>query len=109
MKKMIKSLMAAIGVALMMTGSVFAAETVTINSTAEAQAALDAAKDGDIIILAPGVTYGVLYVGRPTKSNDTTMSCETHNYTATSAEDLPHILMTGNGIQRQSIPLILKM
>jgi len=95
MKKMIKSLIAAIGVALTMTGSVFAAETVTINSTEEAQAALDAAKDGDIIILAPGVTYGVLYVGRPTKSNDTTMSCETHNYTATSAEDFAAHLNDG--------------
>jgi len=58
---------------------------IVVATTEEAQAALDAAKDGTIIQLTPGVNYGVLYVGRPTKSNDTTMVCETHGFTTTNA------------------------
>ena len=58
-----------------------------VASTATAQAALDNAKDGDTIYLVSGVEYGTLYVGRPTKNNDTVMYCETHDYSTTNAEE----------------------
>ena len=51
--------------------------------TAGLQAALDAATDGTTIHLTAGVNYGVVYMGRPTKSNNTTMICNTHNFETT--------------------------
>lgn len=53
MKKMMKSLMAAIGVALTITGSVFAADVAKIGEKGYAtlQAAIDAVKDGETITL----------------------------------------------------------
>ena len=51
--------------------------------TAGLQAALDAATDGTTIHLTAGVNYGVVYMGRPTKSNNTTMICDTHSFETT--------------------------
>ena len=51
--------------------------------TAGLQAALDAATDGTTIHLTAGVNYGVVYMGRPTRSNNTTMICDTHNFETT--------------------------
>lgn len=67
------------------TNEYFLPKVVTVATTEEAQAALDAATDGTTIVLTANVSYGVLYVGRPTKSNDTTMYCETHSYTTKDA------------------------
>ena len=53
--------------------------------TAGLQAALDAAADGEIIHLTANVNYGVVYMGRPTASNNTVMYCETHDFTTTDA------------------------
>ena len=58
---------------------------VAVKDTAELQAALDSAKDGLVINLEPGVQYGVVYMGRPTKDNNTTMYCKTHDFTTTDA------------------------
>lgn len=51
--------------------------------TTSLQAALDAATDGTTIHLTAGVTYDVVYMGRPTKSNNTTMICGTHSFETT--------------------------
>lgn len=59
---------------------------VKVASTEELQAALDSAADGTKIHLVPGVSYGVVYMGRPTKNNDTTMTCDAHSYSTTDAE-----------------------
>ncbi len=61
------------------------APAITVNNTAELQAAIDSAKGGNVIKLAPG-NYGTIYV-RPTASNGTTMYCETHDYTTTNADE----------------------
>lgn len=52
----------------------------------ELQAILDGPASGVIIALKPGVNYGTVYMGRPTKDNDTTMTCETDGFTTTDAE-----------------------
>lgn len=65
-------------------------------STEELQNALDSAKKGDVIELAENVNYGVVYIGRPHKNNDTEMFCETHNYTTTNASEfVSHLAETG--------------
>lgn len=70
--------------------------TILIGTTNDLQNALDHATDGDIIRLAEGVSYGVVYLGRPTKHNDTQMYCETHNYTTTNAADfVAHLAESG--------------
>ena len=53
MKKMLKNLIATIGVALLMTGSVFAADVAKIGdvSYATLQAAIDAAQSGETIVV----------------------------------------------------------
>ena len=61
------------------------APAITVNNTAELQAAIDSAKGGNVIKLAPG-NYGTIYV-RPTASNGTTMHCKTHDYTTTNADE----------------------
>lgn len=61
--------------------------TFEVSTAATLQATLDAATEGTIINLVPNVNYGVVYMGRPTKSNNTEMFCETHNYTTTNADD----------------------
>ena len=57
----------------------------TVSSASGLQEALDAATDGATIKLTANVDYGVVYLGRPTKSNNTVMTCETHNFTTTDA------------------------
>ncbi len=79
-----------------MSFSVFAEEAITVSSTAEFQAALDAATDGTTIQLLSDTTYDVVYVGRPTKSNETTMYCETHSFTTNNAEEFAtHLAESG--------------
>ena len=56
-----------------------------VATTEALQAALDNATDGTTITLVPGVSYDVVYMGRPTKHNATVMTCETHVYTTTNA------------------------
>ena len=55
--------------------------TIEVSTTEKLQAALYLATEGTIINLKPNVEYGVVYMGRPTRYNDTEMYCETHNYT----------------------------
>ena len=64
-------------------------------NTEELQAALDAATDGTLIQLSEGVNYGTVYVGRPTKDNDTVMLCETHSFTTTDAAEFAAHLADG--------------
>lgn len=65
---------------------------VSVASTEAAQAALDAATEGTVIQLSEGVNYGTVYVGRPTKYNDTVMLCATHSFTTTDdAEFATHL------------------
>ena len=65
---------------------------ISANSTEGLQAALDAAKDGYNINLKAGVSYGVVYMARPTMYNNTTMSCDNHGYTTTDATEFKNHL-----------------
>ncbi len=75
--------------------------SVGVKNAAELQAALDSATDGDTIVLMPNVNYGVVYLGRPTASNDTIMTCNdgtNHSntpYTTTKAEEFKTHLADG--------------
>lgn len=65
-------------------------------STEELQNALDSAKKGDVIELVENVNYGMVYIGRPHKNNDTEMYCETHDYTTTDASEfIAHLAEPG--------------
>lgn len=55
-------------------------------STEAAQQLLDSAMHNLTIKLAPNVAFDTLYI-RPTAKNQTTMYCETHNYTTSSAKE----------------------
>lgn len=80
--KKILSLVLALVMALSLTTVAWGAPTtVTVSTTEQLQAALDSAADGDTIQLTANVNYGVVYMGRPTKSNATVMFCGTHNFT----------------------------
>ena len=66
-----------------------------VANAAALQAALDSAVTGTTIQLLPGVNYGALTV-RPTANNETTMYCETHNFTTTDAEEFKaHLAESG--------------
>lgn len=78
--KKILSLVLALVMALSLTTVAWGA---TVDTTEDLQAALDSATDGDTIYLKPGVNYGVVYLGRPTKDNATVMTCDTHSFTTT--------------------------
>lgn len=72
--------------------------TLEVATTETLQAALDFATEGTTINLVPGVKYGVVYVGRPTKNNDTEMYCKTdaHDFTTKNAALFKaHIAETG--------------
>lgn len=86
--KKILSLVLALVMALSLTTVAWGAgTTVTVSTTEQLQAALDSAADGDTIQLTANVNYGVVYMGRPTKSNATVMFCGTHNFTTDDEED----------------------
>lgn len=55
-------------------------------NTKELQAILDGPASGTVIVLKPDVAYGQVYMGRPTKDNDTTMTCSHCSFTTTDAE-----------------------
>jgi hypothetical protein len=78
-------------------GATLTTENVSyvVNSTEAFQAALDAATVGTTIYLTPNVSYGVVYLGRPTKYNNTTMTCESHGFTTTNAEDFKQHVTDG--------------
>ena len=66
-----------------------------VANATDLQAALDSAVTGTTIQLLPGVNYGALAV-RPTANNETTMYCETHNFTTTDAEEFKaHLAESG--------------
>ncbi len=68
---------------------------VAVSNTEELQAAFDNATDGDVIVLKAGVEYDCVYLGRPTKDNDTVMYCETHDFSTTNAEEFKTHLNDG--------------
>ncbi len=57
----------------------------TVDTAEKLQNALDCIIGKTTINLTPNVNYDVVYMGRPTDSNTTTMYCETNNYTTTDA------------------------
>lgn len=70
--------------------------TLEVATTKALQAALDFATEGTTINLVPGVEYDVVYMGRPTKNNDTEMYCSTDNFTTKNAALFKaHIAETG--------------
>jgi len=78
------------------TGTVSTENNTFVASTAATlQAALDGSPKGSIINLVPNVNYGVVYMGRPTKYNNTEMYCETHSYTTNDAANFKTHLADG--------------
>ena len=88
MKKMVKSLIAAIGVALMMTGSAFAADVAKIGDTnyttlADAVAALKA--NGGTLKLLADVNESITF-NSPAEDAPTEITVDLNGFTVTSAE-----------------------
>ncbi len=69
--------------------------SVKVSTAKGLQNFLDSAKDGMTIYLTEGVDYGFIELGRPTKNNDTVMTCETHSYSTTNAAEFKEHLADG--------------